>query len=119
MDINDIALPEDIQAIKDEWENETIISASYPTIQEDILKLVEAFENEYRDVIMLDHNVSKVYDHITWGRISKPNTKAEAVIAVVNDIVTDLVNDSIEEATVDLKARIAELEKHEQEREYD
>lgn len=40
----------------------------------------EEIKNELLDYNMILHNASKVYDHVTKGRISKPNTHAEAVI---------------------------------------
>lgn len=117
--LEEIGLPEDIQAIKTKYavakdgtaQWHIIDLANRPDILKDIQTLIEAFENEYHDVLMLSHNVSRVYDHITCSRISKPNTKAEDVIAVANDFLTDVVDDAIEEATVYFKERITKLEK--------
>src|SRR3990172_12529242 len=44
-------------------------------------------QNELADFRMVMQEVSKVYDHITHGRISKPNTKAEDVIAVADEVL--------------------------------
>lgn len=41
---------------------------------------------ELYDYKLLLDEVPKVYDHVTWGRISKPNTLASEVIAAHNDI---------------------------------
>ena len=41
---------------------------------------------ELHDFHFVIENVSKVYCELTGGRISKPNTSAEDVIAVVNDV---------------------------------
>jgi hypothetical protein len=57
----------------------------------------EQIQNELDDFHMVIGNVSKVYDHITKGRISKPNTLAEEVISVADDIVTELIMDEINE----------------------
>ena len=40
---------------------------------------------ELYDYHVLMSEVSKVYDACTGGKISKPNTKAEAVIVVIGD----------------------------------
>ena len=112
MKIEDIGLPEDIQAIKTKYaveQLEQLDSADFASIWEDIQTLIEAFENEYHDVVMLDHNVSKVYDHITCSQISKPNTKAEEVIAVADDVLTDLVDDAIGDFLDNLQAIIKEM----------
>lgn len=47
--------------------------------------------------VMLDE-VPKVYDHVTGGRISKPNTCASAVIAEHDNVMTDIVSDSVKDA---------------------
>ena len=44
-------------------------------------------QNELADFRMVMQEVSKVYDYITHGRISKPNTKAEDVIAVADEVL--------------------------------
>lgn len=41
---------------------------------------------ELCDYHMLIQEVPKVYDHITWGRISKPTTLASEVISVHDDL---------------------------------
>jgi len=44
---------------------------------------------ELYDYYVFMGEVSKVYDACTGGRISKPNTKAEAVIAVIGDFYAE------------------------------
>lgn len=46
----------------------------------------EQIKKELYDYHCIMREVSKVYDHITRGRISKPNTVAEAVIGEADDI---------------------------------
>jgi hypothetical protein len=50
-------------------------------------------KKELHDYHVVTSNVSKVYDSITNGRISKPNTLASAVIAVVEDIQNEEINE--------------------------
>ncbi len=55
---------------------------------EPYLQTIEAIEKE----------VAKVYCHITNGRISKVNTKAESVIGESDDITAKLVEEAVKEA---------------------
>jgi hypothetical protein len=52
---------------------------------------------ELSDYAWLMQAVSKVYCCITDGRISKPNTLPDVVIAVYEDLVTKYVDEAIEE----------------------
>lgn len=56
-------------------------------------KEIEALKETIESV---EHEVSKVYCHITNGKISKINTLAEVVIAVSDDDTTALVDKEIE-----------------------
>lgn len=58
----------------------------------------EQVKRELFDYHTLLENVPKVYDHITRGRISKPNTLASAVIAIADDLAMADVNEAIREA---------------------
>ena len=49
------------------------------------------------DLFMIMHNVSLVYQHVTGGRISKPNTLAEAVIAEADDRCTEAIDAVLED----------------------
>lgn len=49
------------------------------------------------DLYMVMDNVSKVYMHVTGGRISKPNTSADAVIAEADDRCTEAVEEALNE----------------------
>jgi len=40
---------------------------------------------------------AKVYDAVTHGRISKPNTKAEAVIGVYEDCLNESIRDAVDD----------------------
>jgi hypothetical protein len=50
---------------------------------------------DYHNIMM---EVSKVDDEITGGRISKPNTRADAVIAVYEDRVNELIEEALKDA---------------------
>ncbi len=52
---------------------------------------------ELSDYTILIEAVSKVYYEITDGRITKPNTMYEAVIAVYQDRVQNYINEAIQE----------------------
>jgi hypothetical protein len=54
-------------------------------------------QNELTDYHMILDNVSTVYDHVTGGMISKPNTCASSVIAVADDHISDLIAQWIED----------------------
>ena len=52
---------------------------------------------ELYDFHEMMREVSKVYDVITGGMISKPNTMADAVIGVYEDRLRDLIKEAIED----------------------
>lgn len=56
---------------------------------------------DYHD--MLDE-VPKVYDHVTRGRFSKPNTLARHVIAAHDDVCTEDTNEAVKEAREEWEA---------------
>lgn len=53
-------------------------------------------QNELDDFHMVIGNVSKVYAHITKGRISKPNTIAEEVISVAEDVLQEILLEELQ-----------------------
>ena len=58
---------------------------------------LEQVKKELYDYSVLIRNVSEVYDHITGGRISKPFTKVEVVIAEADDLVNQLIRETIKD----------------------
>jgi hypothetical protein len=58
----------------------------------------EEINNELADLEMIAERVPKVYDHVTGGKVSKPNTDAEVVIALADDYVNEIVDEAVEEA---------------------
>lgn len=54
----------------------------------------------------IDFHVSRVYDHVTGGRISKPNTDEAVVRAVHDDAVAELVREAVAEETEALQGRL-------------
>ena len=56
----------------------------------------EQVQNELDDFHMVIGNVSKVYDHITKGRIFKPNTIAEDVISVAEDVLQEIILEELQ-----------------------
>lgn len=51
---------------------------------------LDQIKRELYDFSIVMHNVSQVYDHITGGRISKPNTDAGAVVQVADEYYDEL-----------------------------
>lgn len=57
----------------------------------------DAVARELHDFSTLIHNASRVYDHVTGGKISKVNTLPEVVIAVADDECTKAVDEALKE----------------------
>lgn len=51
---------------------------------------LEQVKRELYDYARMIQDVSEVYDHITRGAISKPDTLPEVVIAVADDVLSDI-----------------------------
>lgn len=60
-------------------------------------KIEQEWEKDLKDFEKIYSEVSKVYCHITNGRISKPNTLSEQVIAVSDDLITEQIDKELEE----------------------
>ena len=77
---------------------------------------VEQVKKELADYHDLLHEVPKVYDHITGGRISKPHTHAHAVIAEADEHYAHMSDDPrhVREAYPNVASAIASLAEHEQ-----
>jgi hypothetical protein len=53
--------------------------------------------DELLDLETVAKNVSLVYDHVTGGKVSKPNTLAAEVIAMADGHINDLIDEALEE----------------------
>ena len=69
----------------------------------------EQMFKELSDFRFVMHNVSKVYDHVTGGKLSKIMYTAETVIAEADDLLTKTVEEDVKEATEELLSEQAEL----------
>lgn len=58
---------------------------------------LELIKLELSDYRMMLNFVPRVYDHVTGGRISKPNTDPDVVCSVADDYRNDLINSDEEE----------------------
>ena len=58
---------------------------------------LEQLKKELFDYYNLLNEVPKVYDHVTGGLISKPNTKAFEVIAAADNRMNEFVEDAVRE----------------------
>jgi hypothetical protein len=79
----------------------------------------EQVQNELNDYHTILDNVSKVYDHITGGRISKPNTLAYEVISVADDYYDELKSEDVKEELKYLQEKIIKLIEEDTEKEED
>jgi hypothetical protein len=64
---------------------------------------LDAIQRELHDYSVLMHNASIVYDHVTGGRLSKPNHKSENIIAEADDYLRRLVEECVEEEIEEYK----------------
>lgn len=79
------------------------VDRAYNEFWKDIIEIdgrvsLEQVKKELFDYRNILSEVSRVYDRITYGNISKPNTKAESVIAVVEDLQNESINEAVREA---------------------
>lgn len=65
-------------------------------------QLLQALDNELADVQMVAAGARKVFDHVTGGKVSKPNTDPTMVCALADDECTKVC----EEETATLKKLI-------------
>lgn len=61
----------------------------------------EQIIKELADFSMLIDNLSKIYDYISGGLVSKPNTRPEAVIQLFEEQLKDSYERGYEDATED------------------
>ena len=68
---------------------------------------------DIKDLETVCHNLALVYDHVTGGRVSKPLTDPQVVIALADDCtdktVDEFVKDAVEIATQEIKDQIHAL----------
>lgn len=86
----DFDVPHDAEFVK--WLREIAV------IREDGSFNVEQALTELSDYRMIIHEVSKVFDHVTGGVVSKPNTHASAVIALADDANTASAEEAVKDA---------------------
>ena len=72
--------------------------------KEEVDDLREELANELHDVALLCGIASEVYDTITRGRISKPNTMAFEILSVVDELATEERNEAFEEGRAEVAA---------------
>lgn len=58
---------------------------------------LELVKRELHDYYLVMQEVSRVYDHISNGRISKPNTRADVLIAMVDDLASEEIEKLVRE----------------------
>lgn len=66
-------------------------------------------DNELADFAMVIRHCSTVYSEVSGGRISKPTTLPEEVLAVANDLETERVEEAIAEALAAEREKIEAL----------
>lgn len=83
------------------------IDAALPPLDADETKpLGQRVADEMADYAMVIDHASRVFCDITSGRISKPNTLPEVVIAVADDLERARQEEAIAEATNDLQEEV-------------
>lgn len=57
---------------------------------------IEQVKKELHDYGVLLDSVGRVYDNVTGGKVSKPNTDPDVVIALAEDYLQECIEDEIE-----------------------
>ena len=76
---------------------------------------MDAVQRELADYYFMLQEVPKVYDHVTGGAISKPNTYQKSIEGVIRDYLTDALkwaNQSPADTINDIKDYVASLESY-------
>jgi len=87
-------LPSDPTQMTDEFLNAVEREAAKPgsVFSGRLVKvLVDQIRAEWADIASLSDNVSHVYDHVTGGMVSKPNTVSRDVIAMADEYIAKVV----------------------------
>lgn len=71
--------------------------------------LAQRIRDEFADFQMVLHHCSVIYDYVSGGRISKPNTLPDVVKAEADDRERERTDEAIAEATEELRAQVATL----------
>lgn len=58
---------------------------------------MDQLKKELCDYYFIIDQVPKVYDYVTGGKVSKPNTYADAVIGEYENYIQEIVNDTLKE----------------------
>ena len=74
----------------DFWQNIVCLPDGSPDLAQ--------IKRELYDYHMIIQEVPKVYGHVTGGRISKPHTKAHAVIGEADDRMQEWIDEAVKEA---------------------
>ena len=74
-------------------------------------KALEERDNEMHDVMMLAEISSKVFDHVTGGKASKPNTDASVICALADEVCNEVADEHAKEMTEHLTDDIAHLQR--------
>ncbi len=96
---------EDVQRVWEEFWIPTLFENPEEgrRVQQGILEVkLEQIKKELYDYWVLLEEVPKVYETVTGGRISKPNTCSGAVIAEFEDYLTRTADEDVKERTEDL-----------------
>lgn len=72
------------------------VATDHPT--SDRANLLRALDAEEKDTRMLAHNLAVIYDDITGGLVSKPNTNAEVVIGLYEERLSKEIDEAVSEA---------------------
>lgn len=71
--------------------------------------LLQRVKDEWHDFRMIIRHCATIYCHFSGGRISKPNTLPDEVIAVANDLESERVNEAVKEENETLSRQAASM----------
>lgn len=73
-------------------------------------ELIQALKNELADIGILVQHLTKIYDYASGGKVTKPMTLPEVVIALSEDRENTDAESAVKEETAHLEARIIALQ---------
>lgn len=67
----------------------------------------ERVANEMHDYNMLLDGMDMLYEHVTGGKATKPNTSKSVIMSLHDDHINEIVEDAVNDATIELKEQLA------------
>lgn len=77
------------------WSYAPVLREDLRALLAEVRSLRADLANERHDLEMVAHEVSLVYDHVTGGRASKPNTMAFEIISLADDYYSEIERENL------------------------